>query len=250
MRFTFIALGAIALSGVAAHASDTGSISGTFSLGYDYNRIAHQDVDTYGFDSALNYVVQSGLNLQFNLSYSEPKVSDIPIDNWTAGGAAFWRSTDFAAGLYGTNTWVKAVGVSTTYGTYGAIGEWYPTGSITVRLRGGGLTADGAKGGQIGGGSSYYIIPNLSLNFDAAYLNAASLHRTNFNLGAEYLLFESFPLTASAAYTYTQYNAAGMYAGGSGVMFRLSYRFGSGTTLVDRDRSGPLNTYWTPLLDM
>jgi len=249
MRFTIAAMSAIAMSAMVANAGDVSPYSGSFSLGYARDNIANTDIDTYSFSGAVNYALGSGFNIQLNAEFAEPKVETVPLDHWSIGGVISYRTADYAAGFYGNNTWIKAVGVTTTYGDYGLVGEYYPTADFTVRLRGGAVNWEGMDGGQLGGGISFYLVPNVSLNLDAVHLGVSSLHRTTYNVGAEYQPFESFPLAISAAYNYTQYNAGNSSCiCGGGVMFRLTYRFGNGTTLVERDRNGPLNTLPAPFL--
>lgn len=252
MRYPLFALSAAAILAASANAADLSGLSAKVSGGYNYSGTKDISSNAFDFGGAVNYALpDTRLNVQGLVDYSESKTLKTPVDTWTSGGALTWREPAFAFGVAGDYKSSRLIGADFNSGSYGVVGEFYLAQDITLRLNGGGLSGSFAgvykDGGYYGGGASYYVLPNLSLNVHGDYASVSALRWTNFEAGVEYLPCDTLPVSISTAYTQGNINAAGFSAHSDGLMVRLSYHLGEGNSLVGFDRSGPLNTY-TPSL--
>lgn len=248
MRFKMFLLGAAAIVATSANATDWTGFSGTITEGYDYSDVKGISNNTYGVGGAVNYAIpDTHLNVQGLVGYSENRSRDAALDTWTSGGAVTWRDANYAVGFAGSYNSSRLLGHSASYGNYGLVGEYYATPDLTVRLRGGGISggfgALNGDGGYYGGGATYYVTPRLSVTADGSYATLSGLHWSSFEVGPDYLPFEGVPLSLGAAYTHDTYNSYGRSLNSDGVMVRLSWHLGDGTSLVDFDRNGPLNLH-------
>lgn len=252
MRLSFFALSAAVVLSASAGAQEWNGISGKLTGGYDYAGTKGVDISAFNVGGTVNYRLPgTDIAVQGLADYSESKTFSTPIDTWTTGGAVTVRQPLFALGFAGDYKSSRLLGADYNYGSYGLIGEYYPTNDITLRAHGGGFSGGfngfDKVGGYYGGGASYYVTPNLSLKADADYASVSNLRWTNFSAGVEILPLETLPVSLSTVYTHGNVNAAGFSTYSDGLMVRLSWHFGDGNSLVGFDRNGPLNTY-TPKL--
>ena len=250
MRKLFL-MGAAAVFATSANATDWTGFSGTVTGGYDYSDVRGVANNAYNAGGAANYAIpDSQLNVQGLVDYSENRTNHVPADTWTSGGAITWRDSDFAVGVNGDYNTTRLFQQHLNYGSYGAFGEWYGLdrlgfNPVTLRLRGGGISGNIAgfdkDGGYVGGGATYYLLPQLSLTADASHNTISRLHWSTFEIGAEALPLETVPVSISASYVHDNIRNFGASTHSDGLMVRLAWHLGEGNTLVDIDRNGPLN---------
>ena len=237
MKLGFLMLGAACALCTAAGAA--GNFDGTVSTGYTYTSIDSANINTFDIGGVAKYRFDdSGFNVQGNFNYSTLNVEHINLNSYMAGGSVFYRDAKGALGAFGEYNRYEEGGLSTDFETYGLTGEWYATSDITARAYFAGLSADDGSGAYGGGGASYYVIPDLSLNLDGSYNNISDLHWFDIKVGGEYLLSHEYPITLGLSYIYSKYT--GLSPNANAVMVRLTWRIGDSGSLVDLDRSGPL----------
>jgi hypothetical protein len=241
MKLGFLMLGAACALCTAAGAVTTGNLDGMVSTGYTYTSLDSVNLNTFDIGGVAKYHFDgSGFNIQGAFNYATMNVEHVNLNNYVVGGALFYRDAVGAIGAFGEYNRYDVGGTGIDFETYGLAGEWYATPNVTARAYFAGLSADGGSGAYGGGGASYYVIPDLSLNLDGSYNNIDSLHWYSFKAGAEYLLSHEYPITLGVSYIYTKYT--GLDPTSNGVMVRLTWRIGDSGSLVDLDRSGPLKT--------
>lgn len=251
MRFKLFLMGAAAVLATSANATDWTGFSGTVTGGYNYSDVKGVADNAYNFGGAANYAIpDSHLNVQGSVDYSENKALHVPADTWSSGGAITWRDKDMVVGVNGDYNTTNLYRQNLDYGTYGVFGEWYGLdrlgfNPITLRLRGGGISGTFAgldrDGGYYGGGATYYVLPQLSLTTDASYNTLSTLHWNTFEIGATYLPVETLPVSISTSYTHNDVRNYGQSVHGDGLMVRLAWHLGDSHSLVDFDRTGPLD---------
>jgi hypothetical protein len=247
MRFTMLLLGTAAVLATSANATDWTGFSGTLTGGYDYSDVRGIGADTYMFGGEANYAIAgTPLAVQGGAEYSEARSQQTPRQTWTSGGALTWRDPAFAIGVSGNyNSQHVRFGNGSNYSTYGVFGEWYPTSDLTLRARGGGISGGyngyTKDGGYYGVGANYYVIPQIALKSDFSYASLGALHWSDFSVGPEYMPFDGVPVSLSAAYTYQNVGYFGRKYYSNGVMMRLVWHVGEGSSIADVDRNGPLD---------
>lgn len=251
-----IALLSAALMCGAANAASLDGFTGLLTGSYSYANPKKADMDTYGFGGVLGYALpSSNIFVQGGFDYADLAAKDASAITWSGKGAVAWRTHDYVLAAFGSYANLNSGTTSNIgYGSYGALGEWYPTADISLRVRGGGITADiknyDGNGGFVGAGASYYVLPQLSLNLDTTYSNVSLMHTTNVSLGAEYLPMAEYPVSLALSYEYNDYNVSHASIISNGLMLRLAYHFGTGSSLVEFDRSGPLNLHIPAVLPL
>jgi hypothetical protein len=241
MKFRFLMLGAACVLCTEAGAVTTGNLDGIVSAGYTYTSISSIDFNTYDIGGVAKYRFNdSGFNLQGAFNYSNIDIEGLSINDYKGGGALFYRNDMGALGAFGEYNRYEAYGSGIDFYTYGLAAEWFATAKITARAHFAGLSFEDASGAYGGVGASYYVIPDLSLNLDGSYNNIADMHWYDVKVGAEYLISQQYPVSLGVSYVYTKYT--GLSSNSNGVMVRLSWHMGDSGSLVDLDRSGPLNT--------
>ncbi|MBV8978112.1 MAG: hypothetical protein JOZ13_12120 [Alphaproteobacteria bacterium] len=249
------ALAAAALLPEAASAAqDLSGFSGLLSGGFIYARTrAGSDVA----DSD-QYVGQGSLLYTFDNPGFAAQI-DVTDDNyfgtrhelahiWSAGGSLFWRDSKGTIGLSGSYFAVDAAADPLFSGkksleSYGAFGEYYVSNNFTLQARGG-----GTEGGGVGlqawygsGGLTWYDTPDLAAHVEASYTSYSSgKNWTGIEGVFEYLPFRSLPANIYIGYDYANISHGGDSAA---IFLGLTWHFSAGRTLVDYERSGPIQ--WT-----
>lgn len=241
MRHAFFLTGAaIAFLGAAGAATPSG-LTGAVTGGYGLIDAMGLSINSYDASGTANYAFDDvPINVQGFAGYNRFEFEGSGIDTWTAGGAVSWRDAKGAIGFFGSYNSLQMTGSDFTYYDYGLFSEWYPRYDLTLRLRGGAFSGEGASGAYGAGGGTYYLTPDLSLSVNGSYNNFGPEHWFEFDAGAEYLVFRDLPLSLGVGYSYTDYTGPGDM---SALMVRLTYRLGETGSLVDLDRSGPLDLY-------
>ncbi len=212
MKLRIALLGAAALLCGTANAGSLDGFTGLLTGTYSYANPKQADMDTYGFGGVLGYAIpSSNVAVQGGFDYTDLSAKEAATITWSGNGAIAWRTADYALAVFGSYANLNGgPSANNGYGSYGALGEWYPTSDITLRVRGGGVTSDfedqDGDGGFIGGGASYYVLPQLALNLDATYSTISVLHTTNVSLGAEYMPMPEYPVSLALSYEYNDYN--------------------------------------------
>lgn len=259
MKLRIALLGAAALLCGTANAGSLEGFTGIMTGTYSYASPKGTDLNSYGFGGAVNYAIPStNFSVQGGFDYNDFTASDdgdtMGEVTWTGHGAVAWRTANYALAAFGSYSNLNMYRENIGYGNYGLLGEYYPTADISLRVRGGGTTASifdhDFDGGFVGAGASYYVLPELALNLDSTYSNISTLHTTNVSLGAEYMPLPEYPVSLALSYEYNGYAAGGSGIVSNGLMLRLAYRFGTGASLAEFDRSGPLNPHVPSILEM
>lgn len=246
MKTKLVLVAAAALLCGTANAGSLEGFTGTLGAGYNYSDFSGTSLDTYDIGGSVNYLFdKSGISAQGGFGYTETQVEGGSFHTWIGNGGLFWRGTELALGMYGSYNRMSVGGYSGEYQTYGLLGEYYVSPVVTLRLRGGGMTAEASdtNGGYLGGGLSWYILPELALNLDVSHNSISSLHWTTVSTGVEYLPFAEIPVTLGLSYEYANWMAGSGRADSNGLMIRLTYHLGEGSSLVDLDRSGPFKLF-------
>jgi hypothetical protein len=163
------------------------------------------------------------------------------------GGAAIWNdpNNEFRLAAVGTyNHDIILVRANET--TIGAGGEWYPLSWATLGAQGGGII--GTLEGEYGGGAlKIYPLEDFSLAGNVLYTSVSKgglkLNETDYRVGGEWLVSETFPLAITSNYTRVHF---GGIASASANVWSVGFKFyinefGAGG-LVQRDRTGSLDT--------
>lgn len=240
MKIGITAVAALIL--LAAPAEAATSFSADIFTGFGK---ASGSVKNYDFGGAA-LVSFDKLQTQLGISDTHSSVSPFSFDLIKFDGDFFVRDRKGTVGLtIGQDSFRKggASGIFTFLGdasvtSYGAFGEWYMRNSVTLKFSGGGYSGD-AKGFYLGTDAAWYVTPDIALDFGYHYLRMTSVgNQSAINLGAEYMPWESLPLSLGLTYSHVSVSP-----GGSGSTYGLSlkYRFGTTGSLVARDRSGPIS---------
>lgn len=183
--------------------------------------------------------------------YHHLSASGVGVNVWNINGNIFWAPGSVRAGGSVGYTTVDTSGLTGHVTNYGAFGEWFASNAITLGIKGGGLSADvsflgygslgSTTGSYVGGGANVYVMPNLSLAGTIDHYTMSDFHITNFTAAAEYLVSESFPVSLTAGYTYSEFNLGIPHANQFFIGVKI-YTQGNGTTLVDKHRNGPMGS--------
>lgn len=164
------------------------------------------------------------------------------------GGDLIWSDPNFrVAGSVKYNR-LTALGSSTDVTQFGAAGQYFFGDMITASVQGGANTG-GLHGGYVGGNLKWYFMPDVALdgfvNYnDLNHSGGFSAHETDYGAHAEWLPWETMPISLNANYTHVHLSAFG--SGGDTdtwwVGLKLYLNDSPATTLVDRQRTGTLDT--------
>jgi hypothetical protein len=177
------------------------------------------------------------------------------VDIWNIGGNLFWAPA--SQGRLGATVQYESLsgsGADAHLTEYGAFGEYYPSNMLTLGLNGGGWSGgsgstfgSGGSGGYVGGGVTGYVMPDLALTGQINYFSGSGAHLTNYSAMGEYLISEATPVSIFGGYTYTDVSGASGHINQwlIGVKF---YMNGNGSTLVDKQRNGALDSLVRPML--
>ncbi len=223
----------------------SGILDGSFA--YSNDRIGPAiDTDQYTVRGALLYTVDNpgfGFQLEGQDSfYYGLKFNDAHL--WSAGGSMFFRDNKGTIGFSGSYFATDAPAAPFFTGkksieSYGVFGEYYPFGNLTLQIKGGGTSGPvGLASYFAGGGIIFYDSPDLAVHANINYTSFTSGDDwTDFDLGAEYLPFNSVPVSINFGYDHAIVGGIGytstVYAG-------LKYHFGSGNVLSTYHRTGPV----------
>jgi hypothetical protein len=195
---------------------------------------------SWSFDGALS------VPLDWNGLSVEGDIGDRGFDGvhvFDAGGSLVWSGMDVrlaASVLYNRLT---AFGGSGDETQFGAGGEWFIDPSWTASVMGGGMTGS-SSGGYVGGTLKWYFFPDAALDGFVHYTSLSGAHETDFGAHAEWLPDEELPVSVGANYTHV--NLSGFGGGGNTdtwlVALKLYLNDSPATTLVDRQRTGTLDT--------
>ena len=135
---------------------------------------------------------------------------------------------------------------------FGVGGEWYANPWLTFGVQGGGV-AGTFGGGYVGGTIKGYVMPNLSLSGNVNYIgldSTPSAHETQWGANAEWLVSEEFPVSLNASYQHEEFSISG-FGSGHGDLWTVGLKLylndTPARTLVDRNRTGTLDTIGAPL---
>jgi len=244
----------LAFPALAQAAQDLSGFSGLLSGGFIYARTRAgknvADSDQYVGQGSLLYTFDDpGFAAQIDMTddfYYGVKHELAHI--WSAGGSFFWRDGKGTIGLSGSYFAVDAPADPLFSGkksveSYGIFGEYYVTHNFTLQARGG-----GTEGGGVGlqtwyaaGGFTWYEDPDLALHAEGNFTTFSSgKDWTGIEGTLEYLPFESLPASLYVGYDYANISHGGDSAA---IFFGLTWHFGQGRSLVDYQRTGPIQ--WT-----
>jgi hypothetical protein len=172
------------------------------------------------------------------------------LHQFNVGGSLVWSDPQFRlAGSANYNRFNSNGSVDTTQ--LGAGGEWYFTDQITASVNGG-ANVGAIHGGYIGGVGKFYLTPDIAIDGFVEYSDLAKhlagvANETDYGAHAEWLPLEDIPVSLTGNYTHVHLAGSGIGVSGSAdtdtwwLGLKL-YLNGSATTLVDRQRTGTLDT--------
>lgn len=253
-----VCLGSAMFAAAASAAPDVTGFSGLVDGGFIYTRVradgAVLDSDQYVGQGDLLYTFDNpGMAVQLDISddfYDAVKFQMAHI--WSAGGSAFWRDDKGTIGFSGSYFATDAPAEPLFSGkksveSYGVFGEYYIFKTLTLQARGG-----GTEGGGVGlqsyygaAGLTWYDDPDLAVHAEYNYTTYSSGHNwTGIEGDVEYLPFHSAPVSLYVGYDYANISKANNSGGDSAALyFGLKLHLGSGLTLRDYQRTGPIE--WT-----
>jgi hypothetical protein len=239
-------LAAATAAPLAAMADEfSGLLDGSFA--YSNDRIGPAiDTDQYVVRGSLLYTADNpGFGFQVDGQdsfYFGIKYNDAHL--WSAGGSLFWRDNKGTIGVSGSYFAVDAPAAPFFTGkksleSFGAFGEYYPFQSLTLQVKGGGTSGPvGLASAFVGGGIIFYDFPDLAMHANINFTSFTSGYDwTDYDVGVEYLPFNSVPISVSVGYDHALVAGVGYT---SAVYAGLKYHFGSGRTLREYQRTGPV----------
>ncbi|HUB85069.1 MAG TPA: hypothetical protein VL971_05205 [Rhizomicrobium sp.] len=204
---------------IASPASAMPGFNGLLGVDYSHLTVNHGGGDGNDYGGAATGMFNLGAQfaLQLNGGYHHIDVSHGggSSNDWDAGGTALWTG---GMGRIGANVGYNSASASGTevHATnYGAFGEWYAMGALTVGVKGGAFNATGStKGDYFGGALTGYVVPDFSLRagYDYTHLQGAG-NESDLSVKAEYLLSERTPFSVYLGYTNSKIGSGGPTVG-------------------------------------
>ena len=201
---------------------------------------------TWTADGSVNLPLDwySGLSVEGNVG--DRGFSSIHV--FDAGGSVIWTDPDFRlAGsvLYNDLT---SGGSSIDATQFGAGAEWYFNPWLTASARGGAI-AGKVHGGYFGGTVKWYVMPDLAVDGFIDYTDLAHkapgavlVNETNYGAHVEWLPMEDIPVTVGANYTRVHLAPGSTDTDTWFLAIKFYFNDSPATTLVDRQRTGTLDT--------
>jgi hypothetical protein len=253
MTSAAVALLAIGLYPTGAFATQdlsgfSGLIDGNFTYSRDTRNAVGSAIDTdqytahgvllYTFDNpGFGFQVEGQNNFYFGIKHNA-------ADLWSAGGTAFFRDDKGTIGLSGSYFAADAPAAPFFPGkksieSYGFFGEYYPFRSLTLTVKGGGTSGPVGLASYFGGGGlTWYEYPDLAFHTEINFTSFTSGDDwTDYKAGIEYLPFSAMPVSVEFGYDHAIVAKVGYT---SAFFASLKFHFGQGRSLVDYDRTGPV----------
>jgi len=229
--------------------SPFGLWAGTLSL--DYARLIPSvgtDGNQVGANGAGLWMFSDNLGLNTDFGYHNVTRALTPhLGSTTAAGALVWRGPDFRLGpAIGYQGNAQTAGLSTKTFNYGGYGDYFFSPMITLSGKGGYFTSHPGSGGYyLGGQGKFYPDPDLALHAGLDYTkftHVASFSETDYSAGIEYRLPWSMPMSAFGRYSYSDFSPGKFNINTVTVGLKFYFNANGATTLVDRQRTGTLDT--------
>ncbi len=230
-----------ALAAFSATGAMAGSnFAGVLGAGYDRATAGGDTADGWHADGSGVFSVGNSIHIEADGSYQSLSDSGTDLNTSRISGAAFWQGEQFRAGASIGYTSFDFSGSSFNSTNYGAFGEFFASDRFTIGAHGGWLSISdgGPDGTYLGGGVTFYAMPNLAIHGGVNAVNLDVLgDSTTWNASAEYLFSETTPISGFLSYSNSDLFGAGTIDTWSiGIKW---YTNGDGaSTLVDRQRSG------------
>ncbi|HEX2593851.1 MAG TPA: hypothetical protein VHL34_20295 [Rhizomicrobium sp.] len=229
----FLATASVAALAALVSVPASADVAATVSGSYANIDVGPGSADVWGGNGALTGMFADNWGGEADLSYHNISGAG-STDIWSFGGNVFWRGMDTrvaASVMYHDITGGNAT-------NYGLGAEWFAGDSVTLAIKGGGISGSGANGGYVGGDVKWYAMPNLAFDGRVDYADQG-VSTTTETLQAEWLFSEDTPVSIYGGYQHVDVGGLG----GNGNVWFVGiklYANGGNGTLVDRQRSGTL----------
>jgi hypothetical protein len=258
-RTTIVAglmLGGMGLAATPAFAQPPMGFAGTLSAQYGQWSTSGFTADQWGINGQAAFGLAPQFGAEIDAGYSNLS-NHGTLDTWAIGGHAFWAPDMGRLGATVQYQSTSGGGADIHLTNYGAFGEYYASNMFTLGLNAGGYSASAgfggfggsSDGGYVGGGVIGYVLPDLSLTGTINYLGASGSNLTSFGIQGEWLFSESLPISGYIGYTYTDISNGGGHVDQWFIGFKY-YTDGNGSTLVEKQRNGALDSIVRPAVNL
>jgi len=249
MRNWLAVVTAALTAGLPAAGLAADDLSGLLNGGYAYDNLnGRGHADQYSAQgSGLFTFGNPGFAVQLDGGNDWISDADRTDHLWSIGTDAFWRDRKGTVGL--SVSYAASDGPAQPFfatrassESFGLFGEYYALNNLTLQIKGGGATGGAESSSYFAGaGLTFYDSPDLAFHAEVTTsYYVAGRDWTNADSSLEYLPFGSVPLSFYAGYDWANISGAGYV---STVFAGFKVHFGPGRSLVDYQRSGPVE--WT-----
>jgi hypothetical protein len=183
----------------------------------------------------------SHLNFEGDLAYSHAAVHGFTQEQLHLGGNLVWWEPAWRIGASAAGHRIDVPGSVRETQNYGLYGVWFPSGSLTLMTKAGAFSGH-AHGNYAGGGTNWYLTPDISLfgaldwaRFDSGFREA------DWTASVQYLPSENWPVSVVAGYTRANFSGGvSAHADTVFIALRVFFNRSGETSLVGRERTGPI----------
>jgi hypothetical protein len=231
---------ALALLAMPASAQITPAFSGAVFGQYANGSGGGDDIDVWSGGGSIAAGITNGINVQGDVSFSSADFGGSDnLDIWNFGGSLFYRAPQFVIGANVANSSFELDPLDYDITNYGGFGEFYAGDMVTLFANGGWLDGDfDQDGSYIGGGIRVYPMPNLGLTGSISHNTSDGGDGTQYGVRGEFMFSEMVPVSVYGGYDRADGDGADTDIWTIGVR----WQFGTGGTLVQRDRTGPIRS--------